>query len=102
TQDKQTIQERSLHDVLPIKSVSILPTANWGIKAVRADTSHYDGSGVTVAVLDTGIDRDHPAFAGITLVEKDFSDHGNGDRHGHRSEEHTSALQSRENLVCRF
>ena len=36
-----------------------------------------------MAVLDTGIDRDHPAFAGMTLVEKDFSDHGNGDRNGH-------------------
>jgi len=57
--------------------------SNWGIKAVRADRSQYNGAGVTVAVLDTGIDVDHPAFAGMTLVEKDFSDHGNGDRNGH-------------------
>ncbi|MET1116574.1 MAG: S8 family serine peptidase [Comamonas sp.] len=56
---------------------------SWGIKAVRADKTQYDGAGVSVAVLDTGIDRDHPAFAGIALVEKDFSDHGNGDRNGH-------------------
>lgn len=57
--------------------------SNWGIKAVRADKSRYDGRGVSVAVLDTGIDRDHPAFAGMSLIEKDFSDHGNGDRNGH-------------------
>lgn len=57
--------------------------SNWGIKAVRADKSRYDGRGVCVAVLDTGIDRDHPAFAGMSLIEKDFSDHGNGDRNGH-------------------
>ena len=56
---------------------------NWGIKAVRADKCNYDGDGVTIAVLDTGIDRDHPAFAGMTLIEKDFTDHGNGDRNGH-------------------
>lgn len=57
--------------------------SNWGIKAVRADRSQYSGAGVTVAILDTGIDVDHPAFAGMTLVEKDFSEHGNGDRNGH-------------------
>ncbi len=72
--------------ISPVESKLAGPTAliaNWGINAVRADKSRYDGHGATVAVLDTGIDRDHPAFAGMTLVEKDFSDHGNGDRHGH-------------------
>ena len=56
---------------------------NWGIRAVRADESKYTGAGVTVAVLDTGIDRTHSAFNGITLIEKDFSGHGDGDRQGH-------------------
>ena len=55
----------------------------WGIDAVRADVSQFDGTGVTVAVLDTGIDRTHPAFAGMDLVERDFSGSGNGDRQGH-------------------
>lgn len=57
--------------------------ANWGIKAVRADRSEYNGAGVRIAVLDTGIDADHPAFAGIDLVQKDFSGEGNGDHNGH-------------------
>lgn len=55
----------------------------WGIGAVGADASSHDGRGVKVAVLDTGIDKDHPAFAGIQLDEKDFSGSGNGDRNGH-------------------
>ena len=56
---------------------------NWGIEAVKADQSQCTGAGVTVAVLDTGIDRAHPAFNGVTLIEKDFSGHGDGDRQGH-------------------
>ena len=55
----------------------------WGITAVRADTSPYDGTGVTVAILDTGIDASHAAFTGVQLVEKDFTATGNGDGHGH-------------------
>jgi len=42
----------------------------WGIKAVRADASPFTGAGVKVAVLDTGIDAAHPAFAGVTLVQQ--------------------------------
>jgi subtilisin family serine protease len=57
--------------------------ATWGVRAVGADRSGYDGAGVTVAVLDTGIDRAHPAFAGVTLTEEDFSGTGNGDVQGH-------------------
>lgn len=55
----------------------------WGISVVRADTSSFSGEGVVVAVLDTGIDKSHPAFAGVDIVEKDFTGSGNGDRHGH-------------------
>jgi subtilisin family serine protease len=55
----------------------------WGIAAVRADVSAFTGTGIRVAVLDTGIDRAHPAFEGMNLEEEDFSGNGNGDRHGH-------------------
>jgi subtilisin family serine protease len=58
-------------------------TVEWGIQAVQAHTSSFDGSGIVVAVLDTGIDKTHTAFAGATIVEKDFTGAGNGDIHGH-------------------
>lgn len=46
----------------------------WGIEAVGAHTSRQDGKGVTVAVLDTGIDKCHSAFAGIDLRDEDLMD----------------------------
>lgn len=57
----------------------------WGIKAVGADTSPFSGSGIVVAILDTGIDRTHPAFPkdGLDIVEEDFTGEGNGDKDGH-------------------
>lgn len=58
-------------------------TTAWGISAVGADMSSRTGAGVVVSVLDTGIDASHPAFSGVTLVEKDFSGSGDGDRQGH-------------------
>ena len=58
-------------------------TNAWGIAAVKADSSSFTGDEVVVAVLDTGIDKTHPAFAGVTLVEKDFSGSGDGDLQGH-------------------
>lgn len=58
-------------------------TSTWGVAAVGADTSLFDGSNVTVAVLDTGIDASHPAFAGVTLVQEDFTGLRNHDANGH-------------------
>lgn len=55
----------------------------WGIEAVGAVYSQRDGSGVIPAVLDTGIDASHPAFAGVTLEQQDFSGDGDGDQQGH-------------------
>jgi subtilisin family serine protease len=67
-------------------STEVQPSAvntAWGVKAVAADTSPFTGEGIVVAVLDTGIDKTHPAFAGVTINEKDFTGEGNGDQHGH-------------------
>ncbi len=45
----------------------------WGISAVKADTSPFTGAGVTVCVLDTGIDAGHVAFQGVNVVQMDFT-----------------------------
>jgi subtilisin family serine protease len=58
-------------------------SATWGVLAVGADTSPFDGEGVTVAILDTGIDDAHPAFKGVEIVQADFTGEGDGDLNGH-------------------
>ncbi len=40
------------------------PQFTWGLQATRAHTSRFTGNGVRVAVLDTGIDVNHPDFVG--------------------------------------
>nr|WP_314544029.1 S8 family serine peptidase [uncultured Massilia sp.] len=70
-------------DAGPGGPAAALDMMAWGVRAVRADTSPYSGEGVVVAVLDTGIDAAHPAFAGMELVQRDFTGTGNGDVHGH-------------------
>lgn len=57
-------------------------TETWGIKAVRAEASPFTGAGVKVAVLDTGIDAARRAFAGVALVQQDFTGEGEGEGEG--------------------
>ena len=83
-------QVRALAPVMPTRLVrpveaaeAAAATTAWGIGAVGADSSSRTGAGVVVAVLDTGIDAGHQAFAGATLVEEDFTGSGNGDHVGH-------------------
>ena len=52
---------------------SVAQTA-WGIEAVGAGSSPQNGKGVTIAVLDTGIDMTHPAFAGLVFDAGDLMD----------------------------
>lgn len=83
-------QVRALAPIMPTRLVAPVEvseadatTTAWGITAVGADSSDRTGAGVDVAILDTGIDAGHPAFAGVTLIEEDFTGKGNGDRKGH-------------------
>jgi subtilisin family serine protease len=55
----------------------------WGVKAVGADRSAFNGEGIIVAVLDTGIDPSHPAFSGVELLRKNFTDESDDDLDGH-------------------
>ena len=41
----------------------------WGLQAIRANMSSLTGRGVKIAVLDTGVDTDHPDLAG--RIERD-------------------------------
>lgn len=70
--------------VKPLKSdAQATGSLTWGVEAVGAESSPFDGSGLTVAVLDTGIDAGHEAFSSVTITQKDFTGEGNGDSDGH-------------------
>lgn len=50
-----------------------------GLTAIKAHTSRFTGQGVTVAVLDTGIDVTHPAFEGKDIARRNFTQDGASD-----------------------
>ena len=53
------------------------------VGAPEAWTAGFDGTDVTVAVLDTGIDADHPDVAGKVTGSKSFVSDNAVDGHGH-------------------
>ncbi|GAA0529226.1 hypothetical protein GCM10011581_30440 [Saccharopolyspora subtropica] len=56
----------------------------WGLKAVRADQTQLTGKGIRVAVLDTGLDLEHPDFADRDIVTGSFVEGQDvQDGHGH-------------------
>ena len=55
--------------------------SQWGLSSINADIAYRNiesvkgqaaepGSGVTIGFIDSGIDKDHPAFAGKTVTEE--------------------------------
>jgi subtilisin family serine protease len=87
-------------DIVIVKSASQSPTLSvprkaikvrsgalamkpWGIGAVKASTSLLTGEGVTVAVLDTGIDKGHSAFEDVELIGVRQDHHSQYDRRFH-------------------
>ena len=46
--------------------------ATWGLQATRVLESSHSGLGIKIAILDTGLDLDHPDFAGRLIQSKSF------------------------------
>jgi len=60
--------------VYPVRAVypAEVQTASGPGQATRVELTGFDGSGVTVALLDTGVDRTHPALRGHVGRGHDF------------------------------
>jgi len=57
--------------------------ATWGVIRCKVPPSSYSGTGIKVAVLDTGFDLGHPEFAGRRFVTNTFVGQPVQDLHGH-------------------
>lgn len=55
----------------------------WGLQACKVPASTQTGTGIKVAVLDTGMDLGHPDFAGRPVVSETFCGQPVQDLHGH-------------------
>ena len=85
-----------VHDAQPVQTFRILGEANpdpylhlqHGLTALRVDAAHQvsRGAGTVVAVIDTGVDLNHPDLSGQVVEAKNFVDEAEegfkADRHG--------------------
>ncbi|MGH2534237.1 MAG: S8 family peptidase [Thermomicrobiales bacterium] len=56
----------------------------WGVQVTNVGVSRFSGRGVRVAVLDTGLDLDHPDFVGRAITTESFvAGEEVQDGHGH-------------------
>lgn len=83
------VRDCKLSLVRPVSSSHANPQdvgpSPWGLDAIKAITSPFNGRGVKVAVLDTGIDRYHPVFAGLrgSITNRNFTHGLDEDTDGH-------------------
>jgi subtilisin len=79
------------------------PQATWGLQATRVLNSQVTGRGIRVAVLDTGMDLQHPDFRGRRIVSRSFiAGQAVQDGHGHGTHCIGTACGTRSNTGRRY
>jgi subtilisin len=69
--------ERILHAIEaeptdPVAQLADDSEFTWGLRATGVDATTATGSGIRVAILDTGFDVEHPDFAGRAITTRSF------------------------------
>jgi len=83
----------SLELDMPVQLLDAELDNGWGVKRIGAGYAHdqgFTGAGVKVAVLDTGIDYNHPEFDGIYAGGFDFQNNDSDPMDDHDHGTHVS------------
>ena len=70
-------EEKKVEKIYPVVEYS--PMLAESVPLINADifwNAGYKGNGIKVAVVDTGIDKNHPMLTGKVIAERDFSGSG--------------------------
>lgn len=82
------VQSNQVFDSLLDKNSKAYGELSYGPKMIQADLIHskVTGKGITIAVIDTGADQNHPDLKGHILAGENFVEGGNAsfakDKHG--------------------
>ena len=72
-----------LPGVEPAAAAAAAAGTTWGLSVCKVPPSTFDGTGIKIAVLDTGFDLGHPEFAGRAIQSETFVGQQVQDLHGH-------------------
>lgn len=75
--------EESVGEIPIAATFADTPQFTWGLQATGAHISTATGTGIRVAVLDTGFFQPHPDFAGRQVISATFVGQPVQDLHGH-------------------
>jgi subtilisin len=56
----------------PHEEEAAAAAATWGLAATKTTSSKFSGTGIKVAILDTGFDLRHPDFSGRNIRQQSF------------------------------